>query len=368
MCNIAGYVGEKRAAPILLEMIRRQQGFDGGACTGIVTYHEGRLYYRKIVGDVDALIKATDALTLPGNIGIAHTRPGGTSETYNFAHPFITYDETLAGVTNGTGRGSTPGASEKMLCMLEDAGYKFRSEPYLFNTETKMPKLRNGARVSGAEVRVNGAHYYHQVMGLSIPEAIARTDSELYKDGVIELLSTDEPDRITVLRTTRPSATLKCADGIYIATTRFAFPRDAVGEIGQLPLHHPCQVFKDKIVVTEAKIDGEAVAEVTEGTLCEAYERIEALLRGKKDAPLYFDDLEFAVNREMRDIFDGDHTLVQDARVVYDVLWRLNEEGRLKTRLMLMEGGKRLSPDDPMYADARNVPGSKNRIFMWLED
>jgi hypothetical protein len=70
----------------------------------------------------------------------------------------------------------------------------------------------------------------------------------------------------------------------------------------------------------------------------------------------------------MRDIFDGDHTLVQDARVVYDVLWKLSEEGRLKTKIMLMEGGKRLSPDDPMYNDARNVPGSKNRIFMWLED
>ena len=368
MCNIAGYVGEKRAAPILLEMIRRQQGFDGGACTGIVTYHEGRLYYRKIVGDVDTLIKTTDALSLPGTVGIAHTRPGGTTETYNFAHPFITYDETMACVTNGTSRGSTPGVSEKMLCMLENAGYKFRGEAYLYNTETKMPRLRCGAFVSGAEVRLNGVHYYHNVKGMPIPEAMARVDSELYKDGVIELLSTEEPDRITVLRTTRPAVTLKTSDGIYVANTRFAFPEDLSGELRQLPLFHPCQIFKDKIVVTDAKIDGEEVAEITERTLDEAYKRIEALLIGKRDTPLYFDDLEYAVNREMRDIFEGDHTLVQDARVVYDVLWRLSEEGRLKTRLILMEGGKRLEPSDPMYADARNVPGSKNRIFMWLED
>ena len=368
MCNIAGYVGEKRAAPILLEMLRRQQGYDGGACTGIVTYHEGRLYYRKVVGDVDALIKHTDALNLPGTVGIAHTRPGGDSATYNFAHPFITYDETMAGVTNGTGRGSTPGASAKMLRMLEDAGYKFRGEVYLYGRESKMPALKNGAFVSGAEVRVNAAHYYHHAMGMSIPAAIARVDSELYKDGVIELLSADEPDRITVLRTCRPAATLKTADGIYVASTRFAFPDDASGEVGQLPLMHPCQIFKDKIVVTDEKIQGEDVAEVTEYTLSEAYKRIEALLRGKKDAPLYFDDLELAVNSEMRDIFEGDHTLVQDARVVYDVLSRLSAEGRLRTKYVLMEGGRRLSPDDPMYNDARNVPGSKNRIFMWLED
>ena len=28
MCNIAGYVGEKQAAPILIEMLRRETKFD----------------------------------------------------------------------------------------------------------------------------------------------------------------------------------------------------------------------------------------------------------------------------------------------------------------------------------------------------
>ena len=84
MCNIAGYAGKRAAAPILLEMLRRQQDFDGGVCTGITTIYDGRLYYRKIVGDVDALIKHTDALYLPGNVGIAHTRPGGSPENYAF--------------------------------------------------------------------------------------------------------------------------------------------------------------------------------------------------------------------------------------------------------------------------------------------
>ena len=122
MCNIAGYVGERRAAPVLLEMLRRQQDFDGGMCAGIATIHEGRLYYRKIVGDVDALIKHTDALYLPGNIGIAHTRPGGTPSGYVLAHPFITPDETMAGVTNGTGIGNPSNRVQELAEMLEDAG------------------------------------------------------------------------------------------------------------------------------------------------------------------------------------------------------------------------------------------------------
>ena len=50
MCNIAGYSGSKQAAPILLEMLRKQQAYDGDVCTGVATIHEGKLHYRKIVG------------------------------------------------------------------------------------------------------------------------------------------------------------------------------------------------------------------------------------------------------------------------------------------------------------------------------
>ena len=47
MCNIAGYIGNRQAAPILLEMLRRQQPYDGDMSTGIATLHEGKLYYKK---------------------------------------------------------------------------------------------------------------------------------------------------------------------------------------------------------------------------------------------------------------------------------------------------------------------------------
>ena len=345
MCNIAGYIGERNAAPVLLEMLRRQQDFDGGVCAGIATIHEGRLYYRKVVGDVDDLIKHTDALYLPGKIGIAHTRPGGSPATYCHAHPFITPDETMAAVTNGTGIGNPASKVQELAEMLEDAGYKFRGEAFLNDGKGN---LRNGASTSGAEIRANAVHYYYN-QGMSMTAAMAKVDSFIYKDGVLEMLNVKAPDRIYVLRTTRPAATLKTDDGIYIATTRFAFPDGLRGEYRQLPIMYPCEIFKDNIVVSEDKMTGEEISEVTPEVLMDGYNRIVGMLKGKADAPLYFDDLELTIAREMRDIFPGDHTLFQHARLVYDVLWRLTEEGRLKTERRLLKN-------------------EKFRTFMWIDD
>ena len=68
MCNIAGYVGERRAAPILIEMLRREEGIDAGFYTGLATIHNGKIYYRKICGTLDTLLLKTDAADLPGNL------------------------------------------------------------------------------------------------------------------------------------------------------------------------------------------------------------------------------------------------------------------------------------------------------------
>ena len=88
VCNIAGYAGERRAAPILIEMIRRQESLNGGHYTGIATIHEGKLYYAKLVGDLDRLLEKTGAADLPGTVGVIHSRTPG-KEGDEWAHPFI---------------------------------------------------------------------------------------------------------------------------------------------------------------------------------------------------------------------------------------------------------------------------------------
>ncbi len=52
MCNIAGYVGTQPAAPLLIKMMRQQEGLCGGYYSGIATLHEGKIYYAKLTGDV----------------------------------------------------------------------------------------------------------------------------------------------------------------------------------------------------------------------------------------------------------------------------------------------------------------------------
>ncbi|MBQ4527223.1 MAG: hypothetical protein II998_04035 [Clostridia bacterium] len=351
MCNIAGYAGTEQAAPKLLEMLRRQQAFDGGVCTGIATIYNGMLFYRKVVGDVDTLIHTTDALSLPGTIGIAHSRPGGNTLTYAYTHPAITDNEDMAYITNGTGRGIGYKETAQEVCTsLENDGYLFKDR--CFVEDSFFPKLKDGSHVSCITVRMNLIDRYIKE-GNSIPEAMAKTLSKMYTDNVTLLLNLREPEKIFALRTTRPMAALMEEDGVYMATTRFAFPDGAKGEVMQLPLHQACEITKNGVKVTDAKLSGvEPVCEVTPYAYSEGYKRIVNLLTGKKDAPLYFDDLEMAVYNDMKDIWPEQHHLVQDARLVYDVLWQLKCEGRLKTTLRPMAGSGHL----------------KERIYMWLED
>ena len=75
MCNIAGYTGSRRAAPILLEMIKKQEYIDGSLSTGIATIYEGKLYTAKVLGNADTLIEKTDALNFPGTICLSMHTP-----------------------------------------------------------------------------------------------------------------------------------------------------------------------------------------------------------------------------------------------------------------------------------------------------
>ena len=100
MCIIAGYTGNRAAAPILIEMLKKTEYIDGGLSTGIATIHEGKLHVRKVLGDVDTLLRETDALSLPGTTGIIHSRTNNNFIT--FAHPQLSDDGKLAAVDNGT--------------------------------------------------------------------------------------------------------------------------------------------------------------------------------------------------------------------------------------------------------------------------
>lgn len=349
MCNIAGYSGSKQAAPVLLEMLAKQEPYDGDMSTGIATIHEGKLYYKKIIGNVETFLREVDLSELPGTIGIAHTRPGGRAGSIPM-HPNLNPGNTMALVTNGT----TPATRycerwDKAADLLEQNGYSFEQRSP--NPNGASPKVSsNGDNISPAEMRVLLIDLYMK-QGKTITEAMALACADLYSDNATVMINENYPNNIYVLRTNRPIQVILEKGEMYLATTRFGFPEELKNDPIMLPLFHACVVTKDGIRITRDKMDIEPVSEMTPYTYKEAYKRFEAILRLDK-APVYFDDLEYAVDRTMRDLWPGDHTIVQHARLVYDMLWQFEKEGRLKREMRMQE----------------RDGGQRRRWYFWLED
>ena len=336
MCNIAGYVGAENAAPILIEMLRRQQHYNGGMCTGIATIWQGHILWRKVVGDVDTLLRTTDALYLPGSVGIAHSRPSGTPKTYGFAHPAVSGEEDMALVANGTAHGLLLDAAsiQKMTTELEEEGCVFRSAHY--PGDPKKTHLKDGGNISNVDTRMYLARRQYN-KGKTLTESMAIAATHYYKDAAMAAIHVREADRIVAVRTSRPLCTYTDASGTYLASTCFAFPDEAMEQAEMLPLMQACAITRSGVEYGEKMVGVDIPAEVDDAVLEESYRRIVALLREK---PMYFDEIELTLWHKMRDIFPGDHILIQDARLVYDVLYRLRKEGALKSELRTLESGR----------------------------
>ncbi len=347
MCNIAGYAGNRQAAPILLEMLRRQEWYDGNVSTGVVTIHEGKLHYRKIVGTVDDLIHKTDVLELPGTIGIAHTRPNGREIAYQ---PCISPDETSALATNGIFI-NTPYVSQwnEAVELLLEKGYIFRQ---LLPTKGKPPCLPNGGnQIFPLEVRLALVNMYVEE-GKSFPEALALSCSHMFADNASVVISQRQPDRFFALRTSRPLLALSEPGETYIATSRYAFDEEKADLAEYLPLQQVCEITRSGVRVTEDKIAVEPTAEITEEVFRRGYAYISRMLSVSRENALFFDDLELDLLQNIQEVFEERYSHTEHARLVYDVLWQLKKEGRLRQELRTQKKS---------YCQ-------RKRWYFWLED
>ena len=349
MCVIAGYAGNKPAALILVEMLRRQQFFDGSLSTGIATIHEGKLYWKKVLGDVDEFLKQVDLNELPGTIGIAHSRPD--NNYWEFAHPYVSNNGKIAVVSNGTtARDYRNEKRSQIAKQLEAAGYTFPIE--VVTDKPGALRISNGKAVSLGDVIVNRAQYYFE-KGLEFEAALAATCSEVFGERVSVMINADVPDRICVARQTRPMEALIGKGECYIATSRFGFPEEVAGTAMTLPTLRICTVQKDGVHITTHAIEGElvdGVCEITPQTYRKAYEMIEGFLLGKKENPVNLDEVFFML-REHPEIFRIKYDYAQFAKVIYDILYEMKKEGRLKTEVR----------------PHMTYSGIRNCVMMWLE-
>ena len=91
MCNIAGYIGKRQAAPILIEMMKREEGFAAGYYTGMTVHDGSRLVSDKVIGGLDRFLAETDCAAFVGTCGFIHSRSksGGGRE---WGQPFLSAD------------------------------------------------------------------------------------------------------------------------------------------------------------------------------------------------------------------------------------------------------------------------------------
>ncbi len=101
MCGIIGYIGQKKALPILIQGLRRLE-YRGYDSAGVAIFSNGKISKIKAVGKIEKLEEKIGKQDLLGSIGIAHTRwatHGGV--TLENAHPHSACTDDLVIVHNG---------------------------------------------------------------------------------------------------------------------------------------------------------------------------------------------------------------------------------------------------------------------------
>jgi glucosamine--fructose-6-phosphate aminotransferase (isomerizing) len=123
MCGIIGYVGEKAAAPVLLEGLRRLE-YRGYDSAGIAVLHDGGLLVRKKMGKIDeGIARELVASPVAGETGIAHTRWATHGEPSDVnSHPHLDRSGRIAVVHNGVIENF-----EQIRQRLLRTGHEFRS-------------------------------------------------------------------------------------------------------------------------------------------------------------------------------------------------------------------------------------------------
>ena len=347
MCIIAGYSGKKRAAPILIEMLKKSEYIDGGLSTGIATIHEGKLYTRKVIGDVEALLQNTDALDLPGTTGIIHSR---TENNYvEHAHPFTSNDEKMAIVLNGTtfGGGSDEfyALRNKIMNEFMDNGVKIKSAvPPKNPNKVYRTILKNGYTYHGA-----GEPYAHL-----IGEAVKNSPKETIKDDIaaatkraletlpIDIISLNVhanlPDTITIGNVTRPMS-VGFGDGeTYLASCAFMLPEkiqeSPVAFISPTTI---AQVTPKGLEIRSTALVGARVEQITSKVTARVRADIERILGGKENDPqsiyafpLYTEWDEMWQKPLVDTPFPYDGTRLKPVvPALYEGLWSFHKEGRL---------------------------------------
>ena len=184
MCGIIGYIGHKKASPILINGLLRLE-YRGYDSAGISTVEPDGLSIMKDKGRVKNLYNLKGIDDLKGTIGIAHTRwaTHGKPSQEN-SHPHLDNSKNFAVVHNGIIENYND-----LRKFLTDKGYTFYSQ-----TDT--------------EVIPNLIHYYYSkddnADDLKVLHAVQKACIDLKGSFALQIISKFMPDNMIVIRKDSP--------------------------------------------------------------------------------------------------------------------------------------------------------------------
>lgn len=184
MCGIVGYIGTKKASPILINGLLRLE-YRGYDSAGISTIENDGLSIMKDKGRVKNLYDIPGIDNLEGTIGIAHTRwaTHGKPSKEN-SHPHMDNHKMFSVVHNGIIENY-----HELRKFLGDKGYTFYSQ-----TDT--------------EVIPNLVHYYYandqKDDELKFLRAVKNACADLKGSFAIEVICSKNPDNMIIVRKDSP--------------------------------------------------------------------------------------------------------------------------------------------------------------------
>ncbi len=182
MCGIVGFVGNKQAAPILLDGLSKLEyrGYDSAGIA--VRNDKSEIKVVKAKGRLKNLSEKTDdGRALTGDCGIGHTRWATHGEpSEQNAHPHMSFHHQVVAVHNG------------IIENFQEIKDKLLRNGYVFYTETD------------TEVAVNLVDYYYQKYGQGPVDAISRALVRIRGSYALEFMFTDCPGEIYVARKDAP--------------------------------------------------------------------------------------------------------------------------------------------------------------------
>ena len=198
MCGIVGYIGKKKAEPILINGLLRLE-YRGYDSAGIATIEESGIKVIKKKGRVANLLETHETAELEGTIGIAHTRwaTHGKPTDIN-SHPHMDNKRTIAVVHNGIIENYVD-----LRKFLTENGYEFISQ-----TDT--------------EVIPNLIHYYYEKetekTEFAFLKAITKAIKDLKGSFALEILNQDFKDKMFVVRKDSPLVIGRGEEENYISS------------------------------------------------------------------------------------------------------------------------------------------------------